>query len=261
MSRWKWCATDDNGKVIKGWYKDNDKWYHLDEETGIMNTGWFKDKDGRWYYLDETNGDMKTGWIQLKGIWYYLEPNSNGYQGACYIDCTAIIDGKEYTFDKDGHMVENSCVSDNLFNFIKAFEGCYLEAYYCPSHVLTIGIGNTNPKWTSLGTITEEQALEAFREDMQTFANGVDNLASNLGVSLNTYQREALISFSFNVGLSALESSTLWKNIYNGIIDSGTIIENFGRWNKGSDGILSGLVKRRSCEARLFLTGNYSTEI
>lgn len=26
MSNWKWCL-EENGKVIKGWYKDNDKWY------------------------------------------------------------------------------------------------------------------------------------------------------------------------------------------------------------------------------------------
>ncbi|MVX62227.1 glycoside hydrolase family protein [Clostridium chromiireducens] len=261
MSNWKWCAIDSTGKIIKGWYKDNEKWYHLNEETGVMDTGWFQDKDSHWYYLDEVNGDMKTGWIQLNEIWYYLEPNSNGYQGSCYINCTATIDGKNYAFDKDGHMIENSCVSDNLFNFIKAFEGCYLKAYYCPSKVLTIGIGNTNPKWTSLGTITEEQALEAFKEDMKVFADGVDNLSINAGVSLNTYQREALISFGFNVGLGALKSSTLWKNICNGAIDPGTITENFARWNKGSGGVLPGLVKRRACEARLYLTGSYSTEI
>jgi len=36
MSQWKWCATDDNGKVIKGWYKDNDKDGHL-LETSLVS--------------------------------------------------------------------------------------------------------------------------------------------------------------------------------------------------------------------------------
>lgn len=122
MVQWKWCAFDDSGKIIKGWYEDkgNNKWYHLDETSGIMNTGWFQDRDGRWYYLDEKNGDMKTGWIQLKGVWYYLEPNSNGYMGSCYINCTSYIDGKEYTFDGSGHMVEKSFVSDAVVKFIKS---------------------------------------------------------------------------------------------------------------------------------------------
>jgi GH24 family phage-related lysozyme (muramidase) len=262
-NQWKWCATDSEGKIIKGWYQDdNGKWYHLDEETGVMTTGWYKDtRDNNWYYLDE-NGVMQTGWVILEEIWYYLEPDSTGCKGACYIGRTATIDGKEYTFDKEGHMVDSSLISTNLFNFVKFFEGCYLHAYYCPSHVLTIGIGNTNPKWTSLGTITEEQAIEAFKEDMKVFADGVDNLSSNANVPLNAYQREALISFSFNVGLGALESSTLWKNICNGVADPEVISENFSRWNKGSDGnVLPGLIKRRYCEARLFLTGSYSTEI
>lgn len=266
MSNWKWCATDENGNVIKGWYQDkgNNKWYHLSEDNGTLDLGWFQDKDKRWYYLDDKNGDLKTGWIQLKSIWYYLEPNSTGYMGECYVDCTATIGGKEYTFDENGHMLGNSSdslVSDNLAQFIEGFEGCYLTAYYCPSHVLTIGIGNTSEKWTSLGTITKEQAYEALKEDMQTFADGVDNLANSTNVTLNIYQREALISFSFNAGLSALSSSTLWKNICNGVTDSATITENFGRWNKGSDGILAGLTKRRKCESRLYLTGDYSTEI
>jgi len=41
MSQWKWCLTDNDGKVIKGWYQDKWKWYHLDENSGVMNTGWF----------------------------------------------------------------------------------------------------------------------------------------------------------------------------------------------------------------------------
>ena len=260
MSQWKWCAIDNNGEVIKGWYQDNDNWYYLNDK-GVMQTGWIIHSDERWYYLD-SNGALKTGWSQENGKWYYLDHNSNGYKGSMYVDGTYTIDEKSYAFDSHGVWIDNSCVSDNLFNFIKAFEGCYLEAYYCPSHVLTIGIGNTNPKWTSLGIITEEQAIEAFIEDMKVFADGVDSLASEMGITLNAYQREALISFSFNVGLGALESSTLWKNICNGITDADTITENFSRWNKGSDGdVLSGLVKRRACEAKLFLIGEYSNNM
>jgi len=47
MSNWKWCATDLDGKIIKGWYQDGSKWYHLSEETGTLDTGWFKDKNNR----------------------------------------------------------------------------------------------------------------------------------------------------------------------------------------------------------------------
>lgn len=261
MDKWKWCLEDDAGKVIKGWKQEEGKWYHLSEDDGVMDTGWFEDpQDKNWYYLG-SDGAMCTGWLQLEDIWYYLEPEANGAQGACYTNRSAVINGKPYVFDKDGHMV-TSCgdVSKALFNFIKYFEGIYYEAYYCPSHVLTIGIGCTNPKWTSLGEITDAQAFEAWGEDMTVFSDGVDNLAAANGVDLTAYQRDALISFSFNVGLGALSSSTLWKNICAGNLDPGTITENFSRWNKGSDGdVLPGLVRRRSAEANLFLTGSYET--
>ncbi len=39
MSNWKWCVQGENGKIIKGWYEDNGKWYYLNDE-GIMQTSW-----------------------------------------------------------------------------------------------------------------------------------------------------------------------------------------------------------------------------
>ena len=257
-SKWKWCVEDDNGKTIKGWYQDKDKWYYLNDE-GIMQTGWIKDKDGRWYYLD-SDGSMKTGWIKDKGKWYYLETISNGYKGSMYCNGTYTIDGKSYKFDSSGAWIEDTdnSVSDNLCKMISVFEGCRLKAYRCTSGVLTIGIGCTNKKWTSKGTITIEEAYQAFQEDIKVFVDGVTNLCKNASVNLNIYEREALISFAFNCGLGSLEKSTLWQLIKAGNRNVTKITNAFLMWTKSGGKEQLGLVKRRNAEARLFLTGKYT---
>lgn len=68
-----------------------------------MRTGWIKDK-GWWYWLDP-NGAMLTGWITYKGKKCYLEPVSGKNQGHAYCNCTAVIGGKKYTFDKDCYVI------------------------------------------------------------------------------------------------------------------------------------------------------------
>jgi len=262
MSNWKWCATDDNGKVIKGWYKDNDKWYHLDEETGIMNTGWFKDKDARWYFLDETNGDMKNGWIQLKGIWYYLEPNSNGYQGACYIDCTAIIDSKEYTFDKDGHLIDTSLVSDGLIDFIKSWEGFSAAPYYDEVGVKTLGYGMTGEEIEGIDNVTEREATNMLKDWIdRKYAPVIKQDLDSKGITLKQNEFDALVSMAYNIGTSGLLGSTLYKNICYGVRDAATIKLNFQAWSNAGGQRLEGLYRRRSKEANMFLNGDYTGNV
>ena len=264
MSNWKWCITDDNKKVIKGWYEDKGKWYYLDEENGTMKTGWFKDKDNNWYYLDEINGDMKTGWIQLKGIWYYLEPSSNGYKGKCYIDCTATIEGKTYTFNKDGHMLENSLVSNELIDFVKSFEGFYPNKYYDCVGVLTQGYGLTGKEIEDLpDSISEEQASNLLKEVInKNYATTIKGDLDLKGVILKQNEFDALVSFAYNCGTDALlNQSTLYKNVLKGVRDSATIISNFQSWSNGGGKRIEGLYRRRTKEAKLFLNADYTGNV
>ena len=261
----KWTAWDKKNQLL-GWTHElsSDQWYYCQPQD--VAKGWFQDEDKRWYYFipqQQVINDkvyykgqlFDGGWMQYKNKWVYCVPKSDSsrglYRGQALCDGTYIINGKEYLFDKDCYWVENKNTSDNLFNFIKKFEGCYLNAYYCPSGILTIGIGTTNSKWTSKGTITMEEAKQAFNEDIKVFAKGVDSL----GLKLKSYERDALISFAYNVGLGALKSSTLLKDIKAG--NRNKIETDFLMWNKGSNGVLEGLTKRRKAEAKLFLYGKY----
>jgi lysozyme len=148
-------------------------------------------------------------------------------------------------------------------NMLKRHEGRVLHAYddlvpggkpFMPGDelkgTLTIGYGHT--KSVQPGQcITEEEADRLLREDLRRFERGVEALAAECGVTLTQYQFDALVSFSFNVGLKALEVSTLWARLCAGYPD--TAADEFLRWKYSKGDVLPGLVKRREDERRLFL--------
>ncbi len=261
MSQWKWCVQGTDGKIIKGWYEDNETWYYLNDE-GIMQTGWIEDKDGRWYYLD-SNGSMKTGWIKDNGKWYYLNPISNGFKGEMFGNCTKVIDGKEYKFDSTGAWIEDSLVSSKGIDFIKSWEGFYPNKYYDCVGVLTQGYGLTGKEIEDLpATITEEKATELLKDWInRKYAPVVKKDLTSKGITLKQHEFDALVSFAYNCGTVGLLGSTLYKNIISGIRDKNTIISNFQAWSNGGGKRIEGLYRRRMKEAAMFLDSDYTGNV
>ncbi|ACD51130.1 glycoside hydrolase family protein [Clostridium botulinum] len=260
MTQWKWCVEGQDGKVIKGWYEERGNWYYLNDE-GVMQTGWVKDKDELWYYMN-SNGVMQTGWIELKGVWYYLEESSTGYKGKCYIDCTATINGKQYTFDKDGHMLENSLVSEACINFIKSWEGFFAKPYYDMVGVLTLGYGMTGDEIKGLSSITESKASDMLKDLINNkYAQIIKKSLDDKNISLKQNEFDALVSFAYNCGTAGLLGSTLYKNIVSGIRDKNTIISNFQAWSNGGGKRIEGLYRRRMKEAAMFLDSDYTGNV
>ena len=66
------------------------------------------------------------------------------------------------------------------------------------------------------------------------------------GVALLQRQRDALISFCFNVGVGALETSTLRKRLIAGEAPAMVISQELPRWCKGPNGPVEGLKRRRA---------------
>ena len=99
---------DENGVMQTGWEHIGGYWYYFDPKTGAMKTGWLF-YNSSWYLLG-TDGKMVTGWVEYNGRKCYLEPKSDKthVQGRCYTNCTAVIDGKTYRFDKSGYAEEVS---------------------------------------------------------------------------------------------------------------------------------------------------------
>ena len=131
---------------------------------------------------------------------------------------------------------------------IKAFEGCRLTAYKCAAGVLTIGYGHTGADVAHGLTITQDEADQLLRDDLERFEVAVDR-ATNPVLSQNQF--DACVALAFNIGAGAFTDSTLCKKINAG--DFAGAAEQFTRWNKANGKVLSGLVRRRAAERLLFL--------
>lgn len=140
-------------------------------------------------------------------------------------------------------------ISENGLRLIRSFEGLELKAYKDSVGVWTIGYGSTGPHVTQGMTITQAQAETLLKSDVSRFENGVSDLVK---VPLNQNQFDALVSFSFNLGLGNLKSSTLLRKL-NSLDYSGAANE-FPRWNKAGGVTLKGLTRRREAEKALFLS-------
>jgi lysozyme len=254
MIKWKWCLEDEaTGKLLTGWQQVGESWYYLNL-NGTMATGWLND-NGKWYYL-ETNGIMKVGWIQDNNKWYYL-----GADGAMYANCTSNIEGKAYGFGADGAMLENSSlVSDKLVDFVKKYEGFRAAAYNDAVGVKTIGYGTTNKVYVALGTITEAQATQFLKEEINAMAKQIKTSLDKKGVVLTQNQFDALCSFAYNCGVGGLLGSTLYTRILNGVRDS-SLKDNFTAWSKAGGKTLQGLLNRRIEEYEMFVNADYTRNL
>jgi len=140
-------------------------------------------------------------------------------------------------------------ISDACVTLVKTFEGFEAKAYKCPAGVWTIGYGHTlNVKPTDV--ITEVAASMLLKEELQNYADKVDNLVGNASQN----QFDALVIFAYNLGVNALGTSTLLKKHLAG--DYAGAQAEFARWNKakveGKMIVLNGLTKRRNHEAALY---------
>lgn len=132
-------------------------------------------------------------------------------------------------------------------SLIKHFEGLMLNAYPDPGtgdKPYTIGYGHTGTDVHLGDKITEDEAEELLRHDLIRFEEGVEDLLPGLSY----HEFCACVSWAFNVGLGAVESSTLRKRILAGEDPQIVIAEELPRWNKGGNGVMPGLVRRRAAE-------------
>lgn len=136
--------------------------------------------------------------------------------------------------------------SDTLISKLKEFEGLRLVAYK-PTKAerrYTIGYGHSAGDVRAGMRITKEKAEELLRRDLffvERFVNGIPKVQTQ-------GQFDALVSFTYNVGVGKLKRSTLLKKIMH---DASTeeIQREFMRWVYSGGKKLDGLLKRRRWEA------------
>jgi GH24 family phage-related lysozyme (muramidase) len=137
---------------------------------------------------------------------------------------------------------------------VKEFEGRRLQAYLCSAGKPTIGYGHTGLDVQLGRTITQQQAEALLELDLRRFATGIHDLIPS-SRTLGGNQQAALISWAFNVGLGAVETSTLRRRINAGESAVVVVREELPRWNKVEGEVSPGLVRRRAAEVALFAGG------
>ena len=144
--------------------------------------------------------------------------------------------------------------SNEIKEFIKDHEGFEPEPYRCPASKLTIGYGHIYRIEDELTPpITKEEASELLDKDVRRIETALKLCVT---VPLLQTQYDALISFAFNLGVSALANSTLLK-----LVNQKKFLvaaDQFLRWKyitvNGEKKELKGLLTRREKERRLFLS-------
>ena len=131
---------------------------------------------------------------------------------------------------------------------IQSFENCKLYAYQDQRGIWTIGFGHTLGVVPYL-TCTQAVADAWFVQDTQAAVNGV---LRSLDVAVNQNQFDALVSFTYNVGVGSEAHSTLVKLLNNG--DMAGAAEQFGQWIHVNGVVDPGLERRRAAERALFLS-------
>ncbi len=146
-------------------------------------------------------------------------------------------------------------IGEKGLSLIKEFESFQSKPYQCPSLVWTIGYGNTYYEngekiRKSDSPINEKRASELLKFSIKSFEQSVDSFCRD---DIDQNQFDALVSFAFNVGINNLKNSTLLKLVNTNPKDP-KIKDEFMRWTKSGGKTLSGLVKRRSEEAKLYFS-------
>lgn len=144
-------------------------------------------------------------------------------------------------------------MTDEGLALIMKFEGCKLTAYKCPAGKWTIGYGATH--YLDGSKVKEgdklkskEEAIELLKNMVKSYEASVEKLVT---AQINPNQKDALISFTYNVGALNLGRSTLLKKVNNNPNDK-TIKDEFAKWVNADGKVVDGLVRRRKAEADFY---------
>lgn len=133
---------------------------------------------------------------------------------------------------------------------IKKYEGYKPTSYICPAGKETIGYGHVIKPQENFRAITQQEAEEILQEDLIIAENAISRF---IKAKLIQEQFDALVSFTFNLGASNLEKSTLRNKINN--LDYAAAPAEFNKWCFTDGKKLAGLIVRRKEEADLFAYG------
>lgn len=154
-------------------------------------------------------------------------------------------------------------VSPKVIDVIKHHEGVRQKPYRCPARLWTVGVGHVlypeqgklkledrdsvSLRIEDFRTFSMDEVNAILRNDLARFERGV---AQYCPVALTQGQFDALVSFSFNVGLGTLQRSTLRQKVLRGDMEGAA--EELMKYCMAGGKILRGLQNRRIDERAIF---------
>ena len=157
-------------------------------------------------------------------------------------------------------------ISDKCLKMIKHHEGVRTKPYQCPALLWTVGVGHViDPNHARVPiadrkslpipsgwdrTLSIDEVDDILQKDLARFVAGVLRLCPETVNNQN--HLDALVSFSFNVGLGNLQKSQVRMKYNRGDFDGA--MDELLTWNKAGGKVLKGLDSRRKDEKALFLS-------
>ena len=138
-------------------------------------------------------------------------------------------------------------INEAGIQLIKDFEGCMLYSYYDAVGIITCGYGHTGKDVKYPMTITQKQADDWLKQDLEKFEKHVNKINDLYNYDFTENQFSALVSFAFNIG----SINQLTKNGQRNKLE---IADAIMMYNKAGGKVLAGLVRRRLAEYNLFMT-------
>ena len=145
-------------------------------------------------------------------------------------------------------------VSDEGIKLIKHFEGVHKKPYICPAGYWTVGVGHLISRDAKLPfewfrVLSPGEIDDLLRKDLRRFELGVLRLLGTVQPSQSEF--DALVSFSFNLGLGCFQRSTVRSAFIRG--DKKRSGEVLLKYRRAGGRILQGLVRRRQAELALLM--------
>jgi len=146
--------------------------------------------------------------------------------------------------------------SQRGIDLIKSFEG-FSPTKYPDGHGYSIGHGTfidkPSEQYLLTATISRSEAEALLRRDVERFERAVNEELS--GISQEQF--DALVSLTYNIGVSAFKGSTLLR-LAKANPNDPNIREAFMMWKKSRGKILNALIDRRRKEANLYFSNTSS---
>lgn len=156
-------------------------------------------------------------------------------------------------------------MSDTGQQYLSVWEGIESKVYTDVAGLPTIGVGHlltrserasgkiyidgVPVKYDTEDGLSLTEIYSLLEQDLERFEEAVE---SSVVVFLNQHQFDALVSFTFNVGVTAFKKSTLLKRLNYSANGYEQVPPQLRRWVYSAGKVIRGLQNRRESEIRMW---------